>query len=169
MSAPASNVIAFTPRPRIAWSLREAYDEELQDGASLRNFVLQSWLRSYVREWPGWAALCEPAGAAAYWQSHQAGVKVALRRSRAILAHDPGDHDIVYGYVVVEDDPRGAVLHYLYVKDAFRRRGCAAALWEAAGRPVRASHRAFEHLPWLRAIAARAGIAYDPVLLWRRP
>ncbi len=88
-------------------------------------FVFDSWARSFRRSpWAG----CVPNN---LWDavSRECSKGIVDRGARVVVAR-PDDVARVMGYSVYEPDRR--VLHFLYVKDSFRRMGVGTALLNEA-------------------------------------
>ncbi len=136
-----------TPTIRTDWTIREGNEGD-------HNLVLNSWLRSY-RFGASWSFLgaahhacrmCHaPAKAAqdvpedVYYSDdgHQGVVKRSLAAGELLCVVDPEMPEVVYGWLVHE----GPVLHYAYVKDAWRGRGVFRALLSRLPVAYVASHR----------------------------
>jgi hypothetical protein len=90
-------------------------------------FILNSWLRSYrrsVSDVPGWF----------YWSRQKALILALLERSYTVVACDPDDPDVVYGFAVVESDGHTFhALHWAHVKHGLRGAGVARAMLRALG------------------------------------
>ena len=87
---------------------------------------------------------------------HDIIIKKILTKCTLLVACDPEDPDVIWGYVAFDQvDP---VLHFVYVKGAFRRMGIGTRLLSEAGlildEPVVVSHRteslfkAFPNVKW---------------------
>lgn len=103
--------------------IRDLRDEE-------RAFVLSSWLKSY-RNAPHMRLVDNNT----YFAKQAANIMAILDCSRCLVAADPEDDTVLWGFIVVEFD----FCHYVYVKHLMRHHGLARALWSAAGRPPWAS------------------------------
>ena len=99
-------------------------------------FVLDSWNRAVARD-PIWAAQVGRRGVARtpippslslYY--HDIILKKILTKCTLLVACDPEDPDVIWGYVAF--DPKDPVLHFVYVKGAFRRMGIGTRLMEEA-------------------------------------
>lgn len=90
------------------------------------HFIASSWLKSY-RDSPATAAV--PSQTFYYW--HHRVIEVVLARAAVLVACDPDDPDTIVGWACAEAMPGALVLHYVYVKHAFRRFGIARALVRA--------------------------------------
>ncbi len=97
-----------------------------------------------------------------YWPSQKRLVGALVRESEVRVACAPDEPDHLYGYIV----SAGELLHWVYVKSAFRNIGIAKGLFEAAGEPKRAS-MASRFLRDHPDVVARHGITYDPFILLR--
>ena len=89
------------------------------------HFILSSWINS--ARGSGFAKCVSPT------EYHEGQRRVAtglLQSHGAIVACDPEDQDVIYGWACV--DPVG-VLHFAYVKHDLRRAGIARRLLEEAG------------------------------------
>jgi GNAT superfamily N-acetyltransferase len=87
-------------------------------------FVAASWFESY------WKAVASQEGMdylTAYRPGQDALIRRLVGRSETIVAHAVDIPDEILGYAVLEDD----VLHYVYVKSVYRRRGIATGLVRA--------------------------------------
>lgn len=80
------------------------------------HFVLSSWLRSFA---------AGKTQTPKFWAQNQAFIEDRRQRGATFLvACDPDDEDFIFGWSCAE----GPVLHYVYVKEAFRHAGVARAL-----------------------------------------
>ena len=121
----------------------------LELGGREAGFVLDSWTRAVARD-PIWRAEVGNRGVARtpippslslYY--HDIILKKILTNCTLLVACDPEDTDVIWGYVAFDQvDP---VLHFVYVKGAFRRMGIGTRLLNEArlmlDEPVIVSHR----------------------------
>ena len=134
----------------------------LELGGREAGFVLDSWTRAVARD-PIWrsevgnrgvARTPIPPSLSLYY--HDIILKKILNKCTLLVACDPEDPDVIWGYVAFDQvDP---VLHFVYVKGAFRRMGIGTRLLSEAGlildEPVIVSHRteslfkAFPNVKW---------------------
>lgn len=84
-----------------------------------RNFVAASWFASYFK-----GGECPRLTHEEYKASVAPLLDAILRRSEVFVACVPNFPDEILGYAVFE----GPALHFVYVKDAFRRHGIAQDL-----------------------------------------
>ena len=105
--------------------------------------VLDSWTKTVAAE-PPWDFATPhhtpPLPPTLLIYEHDTLLKKIIRTSTLTLACDPDDEDTVWGYVCSAGD----LLHFIYVKSAFRGFGIGGCLYRSAGLPdgnVTISHR----------------------------
>lgn len=136
------------------WTIREAQGEDLA-------FIYSTWTNSYRYDsdvargcknsvfYPEYATVIDHI-------LSQPGAQVQI----AALKDTPW---VILGYFVSE----GCVGHYTFVKEAFRKRGIARALWKATDTPTSiASHRTRMLEPILRV--RETSVVYNPFVLFRQ-
>lgn len=93
------------------------------------NFILSTWLRSFRHSSP----MTKHLGSDIYYAFHEKVLKHTLAKSNTtvLIATPENDPEVILGYMVVEltTDP---IIHFTYVKKAFRRFGIAKSLLAAA-------------------------------------
>ena len=103
------------------------------DERALR-FVLDSWCKTVVAETP-WNFSTPhhtpPPPHPLMIYEHDTLLKKIIPHSTIILACDPDDPDTVWGYVCTTDKVN--LLHFIYVKSAFRGFGIGGGLLRASG------------------------------------
>ena len=106
-------------------------------------FVLDSWCKTVAAE-PPWdfssTRHTPPPPHPLLIYEHDTLLKKIIRNSSITLACDPDDPDTVWGYVCCD----GELLHFIYVKSAFRGFGIGGCLLRSAGIPkgkMSISHR----------------------------
>lgn len=92
-----------------------------------RSFVIAAWLNNYRRESYFAARVTDKV----FFYHHHAIVERLLARSRVLIACDPSDENEIVGYIVWEP----GVLHWVYVKKAFRKFGIGRSLLSATDLP----------------------------------
>lgn len=88
-----------------------------------RPFVASSWRVSY-RESVHNPGLARWLRKSAYGRAHDALIEATLDHGQVAICHDPEDATHILGWICF-DPPSW---HYVYVKEAFRRRGIASVL-----------------------------------------
>ena len=106
-------------------------------------FVLDSWCKTVAAE-PPWDFATPrhtpPLPHPLLIYEHDTILKKIIHKSTITLACDPDDPDTVWGYVCSD----GELLHFIYVKSAFRGFGIGGCLLRSAGIPkgrMMISHR----------------------------
>jgi hypothetical protein len=106
-------------------------------------FVLDSWCKTVAAE-PPWDFAAThhtpPPPHPLLIYMHDTILKKIIRNSTITLACDPYDPDTVWGYICSDGD----LLHFVYVKSAFRGFGIGGCLFRSAGLPsgkIEISHR----------------------------
>lgn len=91
-------------------------------------FVASSWIRSYSER----GRTAQGMEYAAQMDGHGPIVDEILRRAttRATIACYPQQPKLILGWVVTEGTSRAAIVHYVYVKQNYRRNGFAKKLLE---------------------------------------
>lgn len=120
-----------------------------------RNFVLQSWVRAGRQS--QWATLM---GSATYYRGQQSVVERLVTTATVRVAEVEGRPGELAGWACGEHHKtQGLVLHFVYVKQVYRRLGVARALIGAA-EYREASHwtHIASHVPMLK------GLNYNPYL-----
>lgn len=123
-------------------------------GESAVGFVINSWARSWWKQQPSGV---DPE---CYWRDFPALCRTVVARGGVKVAHWPDSPNLYMGWVA-HDGPR---LHYVYVKQPYRRTGLAAAMLRRCclgdvTMSLRPTHR------WKREWADRHGYRYNPYQL----
>lgn len=127
------------------------------------NFILSGWKKSYRI-----GDLCAGVGNDRYYEAQHKIIAVLLQRATTLIACDAAAPDVDLGFVCAEVLPGAErVLHYVYVKDDFRRHGICNMLiagldeMEPAERTT-CTHRTRKG----KALMQKRGWTYDPYVLW---
>lgn len=91
------------------------------------NLVLNSWLKTLHKSIGRAFHKNIPPGI--YFPQMQEKIKAIIARSSLLIASNPNDEDHVFGWICYE---RPAVVHYIYVKQPYRRFGLAQAIFNKA-------------------------------------
>ncbi len=92
-----------------------------------KNFILSSWLKSYRPS-------CPVVSDETFFREQKSLILRLLEDTNVLLACDPVDPGVIWGYLVASSDGQGfGVAHYVYVKHSLRRFGIARALLAQAG------------------------------------
>ena len=87
------------------------------------DFIVSSWTKSYRQSF-----FATKMSNEVYFTEHKKVIAARFADSRAVIACTGDDIDQILGYIVFQ----GHVLHYLYVKQPFRRLGIGSALIQDA-------------------------------------
>jgi GNAT superfamily N-acetyltransferase len=96
------------------------------------SFVLASWLRNYKSN----SSFAMRIKKAIYYAFHEPIAKHILRKptTRTLVAYATESEEVTIGFLVYEILPRDHhVIHFCYVKPAFRRMGIASRLFQESG------------------------------------
>lgn len=98
-------------------------------------FICNSWVRSYYNDF-AWLHR-DQVEQDAYFDGQRALVGHILERCGALIACNPEKPTQIFGYLVAEkpDAQQVAIVHWLYVKQHFRRMGIAKQLLQTLGAP----------------------------------
>lgn len=127
------------------------------------NFILNSWLKHNRTAQP-----YDRVREDIYFYNHQLLIGSIARNAVIWVACAHDNPDEIWGYICAEPGPENSlVVHYLYVKQRWRRFGFARQLLQAAGwqpgRPVWATHWSDKAEQLGRKIAAR----FNPYLVYK--
>lgn len=131
--------------------------------------IYNSLLKSYQQQGYGAEGLDKEL----FFANHKKQVEKILSSCYGICAVSPGDHDLIYAYILF-DLPRDTleakpIMHYVYVKTAFRKMGFATWLIDSMMRscgsgpmPITITHRtkAFQ-----RFVEPKGDFVFNPYIL----
>lgn len=91
------------------------------------NFIFSSWLNSYHKG----SNFCKNLTFPIYYSYHHLVVERFFMRPghRILIVHPKSDPDLILGYIAFE----GKMIHYVYVKEAFRGDELGSLLLKEAG------------------------------------
>lgn len=92
-------------------------------------YVIKSWLRDYKRTLP------RNTPGRTYYPAQQQVIGVLASTSTIKVACDANDMNMIYGFAVGQAHPelKTLVVHYVYIRDTWRRLGIAKALIKELG------------------------------------
>lgn len=122
------------------------------------NFILSSWLKSFHG-----SKFAGSLAADVYWTAYGETIRRLLADPdiKVTVACTTDDADQILGYIVHADSARAPVVHYLYVKQTFRRLGIARQLMNK----VLADRKYFAYsfrTPAVAYLPAAYSAQYDP-------
>lgn len=90
--------------------------------------ITNSWLESYKRT----STFAKNLRASIYFEHHEKIIKSLLKSTSAkvFVAHADDDPFVILGYIVAEQTPTCDIIHFCYVKSAFRGFKISRALFE---------------------------------------
>lgn len=91
-------------------------------------FIFNSWLKSFRG-----SVTAKSISNPVYFDFHHKTIEKILQKSNVLIACDAADPTQVFGYVVAQNIEGVKVLHYAYVKFAFRGMGLCKLLLQDAG------------------------------------
>lgn len=110
-------------------------EQNLKSQVQIRNateadvpFIFNSWLKSYRS-----ALAVKTVSNPVYFEFQHKAIEKLLQRSQVHMLCSPDDASQVFGYVVCEKVEEIPVLHYAYIKYAFRGMGLCKLLMQHAG------------------------------------
>lgn len=128
-------------------------------------FIFSSWLKSYQKARERKLADIDRSArldTRRFYEAQDLTIKRLLRRCGALVVHGSANPSDIFGYLISEPVPSGRVVHWLYVKQVFRRMGLAGHLLEVLREPAAWMH-SHETDAW-RPLARRLGSSHSPNL-----
>ena len=91
-------------------------------------FIYSSWLRHYKNR----SYFAKRIRTSIYYKWHHLVVEKILDRptTKVLIAHPPGEPEVILGFMVLEDQGDGSVIHFCYIKPQFKRMGIARKLFK---------------------------------------
>jgi hypothetical protein len=116
------------------------------------NFIFDSWIHSYYGQSPMTVLVPRKE----YQDQHSKLISKLIPKCKIKVAADPEDLDLIVGYIVYET----AKIHYVYVKEQFRKFGICHKLLESAHaqKGTRVTHMTIRY----KTIAEKQGFVYSP-------
>lgn len=87
-------------------------------------FILNSWLKSYRDNGP----IAQNVPNTIYYAGHHKILQKIIRRSQVLVACDEKDESQIFGYASAERIDGHFVLHFVYIKQQFRKMGIGTSL-----------------------------------------
>lgn len=138
------------------WLLRDPKSEDVP-------FVFNSWLKSF-RDGP---AMSNMANDTFYKGTHACIENVAKSPAcKVVVACDPNDPNMIFGYGVAELVGTDLVLHWIYVKHPFRAFGLGRAIEDELKKIPHESVSFSCYSKLCRALMNSRKYKYDPFKFW---
>lgn len=123
------------------------------------NFIFKSWLRCYRHSFN--TRGCENP---VFFAQHHKLIEGLCKKASIVIACNHDDISQIYGFICSEMVDNLPVIHFVYVKEMFRRMGVAALLAENAGfkreAPVFYTHRTYSS----EGLEKKFAMVYNPYL-----
>lgn len=96
-----------------------------------KEFIFGTWLRSYKHS----SDFAKRISNDVFFSTHHKIVELILAKpnTEVLIAHPVDEPNVILGYVVLERIPNSEIVHFVYVKKAFRMMGIASYLFKGAG------------------------------------
>lgn len=91
-------------------------------------FIFSSWLHSYRS-----SLHTKNVVNTVYFGEHHDLLERIMNRSEAVIACNADDPNQIFGYIVYERIDNALVVHYIYVKQSFRKLGIGKTLLQSTG------------------------------------
>jgi len=120
------------------------------------NFIFSCWLRNYRHS----SQFAKKVSNAVYYKWHHKVIERIIGRGAQVrIAHPIGEPDIILGFSCLELFEDAPLIHFIYVKKAFRGMGIAKALLFETGACQ------FTHLTENLELEKLANFTYNPYLI----
>ncbi len=131
------------------WKVRKANPDDI-------SFIYATWLKSY--HYDSWT---RSIAKSVYFDNYKLVIDRLLNQSEVLVACHPTDENVILGYCVFEPN----LIHYMFIKEAFRRFGIATDLIKKAGVKESATitHKTQMAIPILR----RKDFIFNPFILYK--
>lgn len=136
------------------------------------SFIYHSWLKSYRASWAKGSNPVRSINKEIYYANQKEIVRYLLENSMIIVAHNPSDIHQIFGYIVAQPTNQHiGVIHYCFVKQAFRNLGIGTLLYreaQAATEHNTSYPMACTHATGLfhQVLSRRYDIMYNPYLIY---
>lgn len=121
------------------------------------NFIYATWLRSFRYG----STLGKSLTNTVFFFEYNKVIDNLLSKSTVLVACLENDEEIVFGYIVYEED----IIHYVFIKESFRQMGIAKMLVKQfLVLPDKCTHETFI----ADAIIKKYNLIYNPFLLYNR-
>lgn len=132
-----------------AYKLRQAIPSDI-------NFIYSTWLDSYRYD----STIGKSCPNSTFYPNYQQVIDNLLKDSDVLVACHDESPEVIFGYLVYDSD----IIHYCFVKQAFRELGLAYAMWREAQFPLTFTHKTLSLEPIL---IKHKELKYNPFLLFQ--
>lgn len=134
-------------------TLRRAEEKDI-------SFIFNSWLKSYRTSY-----FAKSIGNTIYFSEHHKVIEKLAKTSEVLVACNSEDPDQIYGYMCAEKIDGIFCLHYVYIKQPFRRLGVGKLLLSSFDRDSEQASVYTHHTKLAEKLAAKYNMIYHPYLL----
>lgn len=107
-------------------TLTRAYDLKMDF-----NFITNSWLEDYRRN----SYFSHDIPNSIYYPNHTNVIKKLIDRSSVLVLCNPSDVNQIYGYIVFEFFLGSLLVHWIHIKELYRKQGFATILLSSITKP----------------------------------
>lgn len=124
-------------------------------------FIFNSWLKSYRN-----SLFAKPISNTVFFAEHHKVIEKLAKTSQILVACNKEDPAQIYGYACAERVDGVFVLHYIYVKQHFRRFGIGKLLLNSFDHNFEEEAAVYTHHTKIaEKLAAKYSLVYHPYLL----
>lgn len=120
-------------------------------------FIYHNWLGSY--------RFNNTIHPQVFFFEHRRVLDRLIRKSQSLILCNPEDPDHIYGFAFYELDPLNSIIHYIYVKPAYRNLGMAKKLIEMMGLDLDKRILCSHLTPISRKLRKQLNALFNPYLL----
>lgn len=126
-------------------------------------FIFNSFLKSFRDSY-----FARNISSTIYFNEHHKIIESLLKKAKVNIACNPNDVSQIYGYVISEKIDNTFVLHYIYVKQTFRKMGIGKKLLEISGHDKEVAGCYSHHNKISEKLSAKYNLIYHPYLAMER-
>ena len=126
------------------------------------NFISNSWLEDYRRN----SFFSHDIPNSIYYPNHTSVITKLIERSSVLLIVNPSDQNQIYGYIVFEFFLGDLIIHWIHVKDKFRKFHLATKLLSSITTPKETPIFASHMTKITKSLIKTYKITYNPYLIF---
>ena len=123
------------------------------------NFINRTWLDNYRYG----SYIGKSTRNSIFYPEYQKILDRILYNSTTLICCYPEDTNVIFGFLSYEAD----IVHYIFVKEAFRRMGIATLLYKHANCPHIFTHKTIMIEPFIDTLILMNDLKYNPYLLYK--
>lgn len=129
-----------------------------ESDSSDTNFIINSWIKSY-------RVVMEDVEAPIYYKNQEKLIRRLMDKSKCYMAVNPHDLYQIYGYIMFDNLDEIGILHYIYVKNPYRRFGIGGDLFNMIDFDKKYPCIATHNTRYLGHVKNKWNITYNPYFL----